>query len=160
MSENIHKEQTMEKAPAITPQQYHLTEGQKYRDQIIKEIGDWDEQGEKRRKDRLAGLLKDSGIVLPKSFRKESDSGYGDYVVYKTPKYRVTIRLDREHRNLPEPERIKKIREHRKVICSTFTATAANRFAGYVKLRYGKEASLATIKKAHAEWLDLLACQC
>ena len=36
-----------------------------------------------------------------------------------------------------------------------------NRFAAFVKTKYGKNADAATIRKAHNEWLDMLSsCSC
>lgn len=155
----------------IRPEQYHLDQAPRMRELLRKAAADLEASAVAKTERDIKAKLRSLGYRVPPSAKVlvKRDRYSASYSGVQIGAVRITI--DDKSLTLGNESQAADIRKdleasnqasHRGMgLCKLIKTGAAREFGAFCRAKYGPKPDLATIRKAHGEWLDLqLNCKC
>lgn len=151
----------------MKPEEYHLTEGIKIREKVREEIAKIDKAVNAALEKKARAYVKSIGFNIPAG----AEFKHGDRFFIRKEGIDQTIEITHSMENrlreevnkeMPtEMEKREQLSNRRRALCDSMKVSGAREFGAFVRIKYGKDASLEVVAKAHDEWIAMKAdCTC
>lgn len=142
----------------MTPEQYHLTEGPKIRDQLRKDAEALSGAVAKEQEANLRKYANRVGVRIPASAKWHEN---GTRLVIGDLRIELEWHCDKDVLPGKATKRRDALQHKRRMLCKHLTTAGSRQFAAWFRAKHGRKADPAIIPKAHAEWMEFISnCTC